>query len=57
MPGFIVIAYCCELLGADRRATGGIGRSRWNGSNGAEDADWRVNADVLLPFCLAPGRS
>ena len=50
MPGFIVRTYCCELSAcATGRASGGIGRSRWKGSNGP-DADARVNADVFLPL-------
>ena len=51
MPAFIVKAYCCAPSAPvpTGRASGGIGRSRWNGSNGP-DADWRVNADVFLPF-------
>src|SRR5689334_24193701 len=50
VPGFIVIAYCSRSFVAEVGvATGGIGRSRWNGSNGVEDAE-RTNADVFLPL-------
>ena len=49
VPGFIVIVYCSSCLVADVGvATGGIGTSRWNGSNGVEAAE-RTNADVFLP--------
>jgi hypothetical protein len=40
VPGFIVITYCSSCLVAEFGvSTGGIGRSRWNGSNGVEDAE------------------
>ena len=46
MPGFIVSTYSSSFFVAVTGfASGGIGRSRWKGSNGP-DADARVNADV-----------
>ena len=53
VPGFIVITYCSSSFVATTGvATGGIGRSRWNGSNGVEAAE-RANADVFLPLVRA----
>src|SRR4051794_12604790 len=53
VPGFIVIVYCSRSLVADAGvATGRIGTSRWNGSNGVDEAE-RTNADVFFPLIRA----
>src|SRR3954453_3001027 len=53
VPGFIVIVYCSSCFVAEVGvATGRIGTSRWNGSNGVEAAE-RTYDDVFFPLIRA----